>query len=99
MLICKTWRQWHFVVTRVYGLNIYIFMNKFFAMKFKKLKTLLTLVLSVCITSITAQYYPDAEWEVKKPEELKMSKRWLDSAINFALLNENKVDRDLRLPY
>ena len=72
-------------------------MDKFIAMKIKILKTLLTVVLSVYITSITAQYYPDAEWQVKKPEELKMSKRWMDSAINFALLNENKVDRDLRL--
>jgi len=72
-------------------------MDKFIAMKIKTIKTLLTVVLSVYITSITAQYYPDAEWQVKKPEELKMSKRWMDSAINFALLNENKVDRDLRL--
>jgi len=72
-------------------------MDKFIAMEIKTLKTLLTVVLSVYITSITAQYYPDAEWQVKKPEELKMSKRWMDSAINFALLNENKVDRDLRL--
>jgi CubicO group peptidase (beta-lactamase class C family) len=72
-------------------------MDKFVAMKIKTLKTLLTVVLSVYITSITAQYYPDAEWQVKKPEEMNMSKRWMDSAINFALLNENKVDRDLRL--
>ncbi len=41
-------------------------MDKFIAMKIKTLKALLTVVLSVYITSITAQYYPDAEWQVKK---------------------------------
>jgi CubicO group peptidase (beta-lactamase class C family) len=42
-------------------------------------------------------YFPDADWQIKKPEELKMSKKWLDSAITFALNNENKVERDLRI--
>src|SRR5688572_25616838 len=62
------------------------------------LNTLLPLFLNICFTSLAAQqYYPDTDWQVKKPEELKMSKRWLDSAISFALHNENKVDRDLRV--
>jgi CubicO group peptidase (beta-lactamase class C family) len=42
-------------------------------------------------------YFPDADWQIKKPEELKMNKKWLDSAITFALNNENKVERDLRI--
>jgi CubicO group peptidase (beta-lactamase class C family) len=51
--------------------------------------------------SITANaqqlYFPDTDWQIKKPEELKMNKQWLDSAITFALNNENKVERDLRI--
>ena len=66
-------------------------------MKNNILKTLLTFFVSICITSLHAQYYPDAEWQVKKPEELKMSNKWIDSAISFAMHNENKVDRDLRI--
>ena len=42
-------------------------------------------------------YFPDAEWQSKKPEELKMNKYWLDSAVNMALKSENKVDKDLRI--
>ena len=62
------------------------------------LNLLLTLFLSTQFISLYAQqYYPDAVWQVKKPEELKMSSMWIDSAINFALHNENKVDRDLRI--
>lgn len=42
-------------------------------------------------------YFPDADWQTKKPEELKMNKYWLDSAVSMALVSENKVDRDLRI--
>jgi Beta-lactamase len=59
------------------------------------------LVLFICFQIITANaqqpYFPDADWQIKKPEELKMNKKWLDSAITFALNNENKVERDLRI--
>ena len=61
------------------------------------LKTLLTLFVSLSITSLHAQYYPDTDWQIKTPAELKMSSRWIDSAISFAMHNENKVDRDLRI--
>jgi CubicO group peptidase (beta-lactamase class C family) len=54
-------------------------------------------ILLTCVTALNAQYYPDDEWQTRKPEELKMSRQWLDSAVNFALHNENKVDRDLRI--
>jgi hypothetical protein len=66
-------------------------------MKSNFLKTLFTFFLSVCITYLQAQYYPDVDWQMKKPDEVKMSNRWIDSAINFAVHNENKVDRDLQL--
>jgi hypothetical protein len=35
---------------------------------------------------------------VKTPAEMKLNKTLLDSAVNFALNNENKVERDLQLP-
>jgi CubicO group peptidase (beta-lactamase class C family) len=42
-------------------------------------------------------YFPGTEWQVKKPEELKMNKPLLDSAVALAERSENKVDRDLRI--
>lgn len=42
-------------------------------------------------------YYPDSNWQVKKPEEVKMNASLLDSAVRFAVQNEVKVDYDLRL--
>ncbi len=63
------------------------------------LKTLLIIFFNFILISLYGQqlYYPDADWQIKKPEELKMNSRLLDSAIHFALSNENKVDRDLRI--
>lgn len=59
------------------------------------------LPLIICLYTFTVQaqlpYYPDAEWQVKKPEELKMNKPLLDSAVALALRSENKVDKDLRI--
>ena len=58
-------------------------------------------ILFVGLYAITVQaqqlYFPDADWQVKKPEALKMNKKWLDSAVAVALNNENKVERDLRI--
>ena len=42
-------------------------------------------------------YYPDANWQSKKPGELKMNGPLLDSAVNFAIRNETKTDYDLRI--
>lgn len=42
-------------------------------------------------------YFPDTTWQVKTPEELKMNKTLLDSAVKFAIVNENKIERDLRV--
>ena len=58
-------------------------------------------IIGLLLLFVTAQaqqpYYPDANWQTKKPEELKMNKKLLDSAVNLAIKNENKVDRDLRI--
>ena len=57
--------------------------------------------LFLCLFTISVQsqqpYFPDAVWQVKKPEELKMNKALLDSAVTTALQSENKVERDLRI--
>ena len=62
-------------------------------------KTLLLILFGLFFTNTQAQqpYFPDAEWQTKKPEELKMNKVLLDSAISLALKSENNVDRDLRI--
>ena len=61
-------------------------------------KLLLILIVSKAI-SIKAQqlYFPVAEWQTKKPEELKINRKTLDSAVTFAMNSENKVERDLRI--
>ncbi len=67
-------------------------------MKNNFFKILISAFLSICFTSLVAQqYYPGADWQVKKPAELKMNSKWVDSAISFALHNENKVNRNLRI--
>jgi CubicO group peptidase (beta-lactamase class C family) len=61
-------------------------------------KILFILFVSQVLTVHAQQlYFPDAEWQTKKPEELKMNKILLDSVVRFAMNNENKVDRDLRI--
>jgi Beta-lactamase len=42
-------------------------------------------------------YFPDTTWQKKTPAELKMNKLLLDSAVRFALTNENQFDKDLRV--
>ncbi len=63
------------------------------------IRKLLLFIVSVYAINSHAQqlYFPDADWQTKKPEELKMNKAWLDSAVSFAMKNENKVERDLRI--
>jgi CubicO group peptidase (beta-lactamase class C family) len=60
---------------------------------------ILSFLLSFCYAAADAQssYFPDKTWEVKTAAEMKMNKTVLDSAIRFALSNENKVERDLRI--
>lgn len=63
-----------------------------------KRKLLSCLVIAFCFSAGAQQlYYPGTDWQVRKPEELKMNKTLLDSAVNLALQSENKVERDLRI--
>ncbi len=63
------------------------------------MKKILFILFVSQVLAVHAQqlYFPDAEWQIKKPEELKMNKILLDSVVRFAMNNENKVDRDLRI--
>ncbi|MEO6346898.1 MAG: serine hydrolase [Aquaticitalea sp.] len=60
---------------------------------------ILLFLFSVCFSIADAQtnYFPDTTWQVKTPAEMKLNKTLLDSAVNFALNSENKVERDLRI--
>jgi CubicO group peptidase (beta-lactamase class C family) len=62
-------------------------------------RKLLFLFVSLYTLTVAAQqtYFPDTDWQIKKPEELKMNKVLLDSAISVALQSENKMERDLRI--
>lgn len=62
-------------------------------------KTLLIACLTLLVHLSVAQapYFPDADWQTRRPEEVGMNKTRLDSAVAFALAHENAVDRDLRL--
>ena len=42
-------------------------------------------------------YYPDKIWEEKSPESLNIDSKKLNEAIQFAIDNENKVEKDLRI--
>ncbi len=68
-------------------------------MNHNKQKTILTFVLLLFVFSVNAQqlYFPDAEWQLKKPQDVKMNAALLDSAVALALRSENKVERDLRI--
>lgn len=63
------------------------------------MKKTLFILFIIQATAMRAQqpYFPDSDWQTKKPEELKMNKKTLDSAVAFALNSENKVEKDLRI--
>ena len=69
-----------------------------FRSQYSKLLTALILT-SLLLVSANAQklYFPSDEWETRKPEELKMNRMWLDSAVSFARNNESKVEKDLNI--
>ncbi len=60
---------------------------------------ILAALFSLCFSIATAQtnYFPEATWQVISPADMKMNPKLLDSAVNFALANENKMERDLRI--
>jgi len=55
------------------------------------------LVLSTVVVSAQPAYFPDTAWQRKTAQQSGMNKQRLDSAIAFALTNENKVEKDLRI--
>lgn len=57
----------------------------------------LILFLSLSFYSRAQLYYPDTVWLTKKPMELKLNAVLLDSAVQFAIRNESKVEKDLRI--
>jgi CubicO group peptidase (beta-lactamase class C family) len=42
-------------------------------------------------------YFPDSNWQTKKPSDLKMNAALIDSAVSFAIRNETKTEYDLRI--
>jgi CubicO group peptidase (beta-lactamase class C family) len=68
-------------------------------MRIRTLIISLLLITSLLPMRLEAQklYFPGTEWETRKPEELKMNRMWLDSAVSFAKNNESKVERDLNV--
>ncbi len=67
-------------------------------MKQKKLLGLLVALLNAAVV-VKAQpaYYPDTAWQSRTARQAGMNRQKLDSAIAFALVSENKVERDLRI--
>jgi CubicO group peptidase (beta-lactamase class C family) len=63
------------------------------------MKKLLSITAYFLVLSIQAQqlYYPDSNWQSKKPAELQMNQSIIDSAVRFALSNEVKIDYDMRI--
>lgn len=66
-------------------------------MKKKYILLNITLWVFVVVTIAQQPYYPDAVWQTKNASELKMNKVLLDSAVSFAMNNDNKVEKDLRI--
>jgi CubicO group peptidase (beta-lactamase class C family) len=64
-----------------------------------KIKTPLVLLFVLLTSACFAQqlYYPDSVWQVRKPADVKMNARLVDSAVQFALQNDSKTDYDLRI--
>jgi len=62
-------------------------------------KKLLLFLLTLYYFEVYAQqdYFPGTDWQIKKPEEMNMDRKLLDSAIHVAMISENKADRDLRI--
>lgn len=67
-------------------------------MKNKSIISFLSFLLFFFSSNAQTKYFPEANiWTIKSPAELKMDKILLDSAVKFAVQNENKVERDLRI--
>ena len=60
-------------------------------------QTVIFVCLSASLMHAQNAYFPDKNWESKQPFEVKMNPLMLDSAVNFAIKNEVKMDYDLRI--
>lgn len=49
------------------------------------------------VTEAQNTYFPGKIWQKKTPEELNMNKVFLDSAVKFAIANENDFNKDIRI--
>ena len=49
------------------------------------------------IANAQSSYFPDTTWQVRTPEQLNMNNLLLDSAVNFAIKNENDFNKDTRI--
>lgn len=56
-----------------------------------------TLFLISLTATAQKEYYPDGVWLTKSPSDLRMNKIRLDSAVQFAMTHENKIERDIRI--
>jgi CubicO group peptidase (beta-lactamase class C family) len=67
----------------------------------KNIQSIVALCLLWVLYSGTLQaqslYYPDKNWETKSPSELGFNATQLAEAVDFAVQNDNRVQRDLRL--
>ena len=63
------------------------------------LRSFAVFLLSIILTVSNSQavYYPDSNWQIRKPSELKIDAAALDSAVSFAIKNETKTEVDLRI--
>jgi CubicO group peptidase (beta-lactamase class C family) len=71
--------------------------NKTNTLSYLKTILIVCFILNFIDTNGQQPYYPDINWQSKKPAEVKMNSRLIDSAVRFAISNENKVEYDLRL--
>jgi CubicO group peptidase (beta-lactamase class C family) len=62
-----------------------------------KILCLITFCFGFQLANAQQLYYPDANWQSKKPSEVKMNAKMIDSAMNFAVKNEINLETDLRV--
>ncbi len=63
----------------------------------KQIFFIISLFISINLSFSQNLYFPDSTWQIRKPSEVKMNAKLLDSAVNFSIKNEVKVDYDLRI--
>lgn len=63
----------------------------------KTVALIIAVLLWAAGTMAQQTYYPDASWQTNTAQQAGVNKQRLDSAIAFAMANENKVEKDLRL--